>query len=378
MDRLVTLADLIVWVVDPQKYADAALHERYLRRLARHREVTLVVLNQIDRLAPAAVARCIADLRRLLDQDGLPGVPVLGVSARTGAGVEALRAVLEERVARRRSWAARLAADAATAADALASCAAGPPPKIREGDLTAALAEAAGVPVVVEAVAKAHRHRSVAATGWPVTRGLRRLRPDPLRRLHLVPGPSRSSLPAPSQVQRSRVDTAIRNLAESATAGLPEPWAAAVRRAARAGTDDLEDALDRAVTTTALSASARPRWWRVAGAAQWAALAALVAGALWLTALFALDYLRLPEPPTPTAGETPWPTVLLLGGAAAGVLIALLCRLVARIAARRRARRTARALRAAIREVAETLVLAPVRAELDRYATFTRALERAR
>ncbi|MDQ3994508.1 MAG: 50S ribosome-binding GTPase, partial [Actinomycetota bacterium] len=29
VDRVVALADLVVWVVDPQKYADAALHDRY-------------------------------------------------------------------------------------------------------------------------------------------------------------------------------------------------------------------------------------------------------------------------------------------------------------------------------------------------------------
>ena len=33
VDRLVELADLLVWVLDPQKYADAALHDRYLAPL---------------------------------------------------------------------------------------------------------------------------------------------------------------------------------------------------------------------------------------------------------------------------------------------------------------------------------------------------------
>ena len=56
VDRLVKLADLLVWVLDPQKYADAAIHERYLRPLATHRDIMLVVLNHIDEVAgrPAA------------------------------------------------------------------------------------------------------------------------------------------------------------------------------------------------------------------------------------------------------------------------------------------------------------------------------------
>ena len=50
VDRLVQLVDVMVWVVDPQKYADAVLHERYLRPLVEHAPVMVVVLNQIDRL----------------------------------------------------------------------------------------------------------------------------------------------------------------------------------------------------------------------------------------------------------------------------------------------------------------------------------------
>jgi 50S ribosomal subunit-associated GTPase HflX len=87
VDRLVGVVDLLVWVLDPQKYADAAVHERYLRPLARHRDVVLVVLNQVDRLPAEAVKRCLEDLGGLLAADGLDGVPVIAASARTGKGV---------------------------------------------------------------------------------------------------------------------------------------------------------------------------------------------------------------------------------------------------------------------------------------------------
>ncbi|GAA3442490.1 hypothetical protein GCM10018955_19280 [Planomonospora venezuelensis] len=408
VDRLARLVDLLVWVLDPQKYADAAVHDRYLAPLARHRDVTVVVLNQIDRLSPEAAERCLADLRRLLDADGLTGVPVLGVSARTGAGVAELRALLESRVADRRSWADRLAADAGAAADLLARASAGAgagdsgdragapraaePVKAPEtsadalaGPLTSALSQAAGVPLVVAAVAKAHRHRSVAATGWPVTRWIRRFRPDPLRRLRLGAASApegdavgRTSIPAATTVQRSQTDTAVRDAAAAASAGLPEPWAAAVRHAARSRADELEDGLDRAVATTSLGASRRPVWWRVAGAAQWLVLAATAAGALWLLGLFAMDYLRLPEPPVPTAGEAPWPTVLLLGGVLTGIVLALLSRAVAWLGGRRRARKAARALRASVEQVARALVLEPVTEELSRHRRFTEAVSEAR
>ncbi|MER6946643.1 GTPase [Nonomuraea sp. NPDC000554] len=442
VNRLVELVDLLVWVLDPQKYADAAVHDRYLRPLSRHRDVTVVVLNQIDRLPRDAVNRCLADLRRLLDEDGLAGVPVLGTSARTGAGLPELRALLSERVTHRRSWASRLAADVATAADALAAACSPtasspgidvsgtgalgtgqPVSGLRAGRLTVALSEAAGVPLVVEAVERGHRHRAVVATGWPVTRWLRRFRPDPLRRLRLgtqtgalperasgeVTGRGirsarsgeiarrgsegagrdsrrsgagevvgRTSVPAASAVQKAQVGTAIRDVSERAARDLPAPWAASVREVARSRTDELADALDRAVATTSLGATGRPRWWRAVGALQWLVFAAMVAGALWLGALFGMAYLKLPEPPTPTAGELPWPTTLLLGGAVAGMLVALLSRLAAWAGGRRRARQASKALRASIAQVGDEYVLGPVETELDRYARFTEALAQAR
>ncbi|MFD9945942.1 GTPase [Nonomuraea sp. NPDC059023] len=391
VDRLVEVVDLLVWVLDPQKYADAAVHERYLRPLARHREVMVVVLNQIDRLPPAAVSRCLADLRRLLADDGLDGVPVLGVSARTGAGLPELRGLLGEKVAARLSWAGRLSADVATAADALAVAGGSGVVEVSgrlsgglSKALTGALSTAAGVPLVVDAVGKAHRHRAVVATGWPVTRWVRRFRPDPLRRLRIGGSSAaaeivgKTSLPEASGVQKAQMETAIRDVGEAAAEGLPGVWATSVRRAARSRAEELADALDKAVSTTSLSAARRPRWWRAVGLVQWVVFAAMVAGALWLGVLFGLGYLRLPEPPTPTALEVPWPTVLLLGGALAGVLVALLSRVAAWIGGRRRARRTAKALRAAVGEVARTAVLDPVITELDRYTAFTTALTQAR
>ncbi|MFI6927547.1 GTPase [Nonomuraea spiralis] len=388
VDRLVALVDLLIWVVDPQKYADAALHERYLRPLAAHRDVMLVVLNQVDRLPPQAVDRCLADLRRLLEEDGLTGVPVLAVSARTGAGVPELRSILADRVAERESWAARLAADVTTAAGHLAVDGSRTVPAKQAAGLdrrlTGALSAAAGVPLVLEAVAKGHRHRAVVATGWPVTRWLRRFRPDPLRRLRIGVGKpdkeivGRTSVPAASAVQRAQVETAIRDVGEAAAVDLPGPWAAAVRQAARSRSPELADAVDRAVGRTATGATRRPRWWRMVNVLQWMVFAAMAAGALWLGVLFGMDYLRLPQPPLPTVGAVPWPTVLLAGGALAGVLIAMLSRLAAWAGGRRRARRTARALRAAIGQVGEEYVLAPVAAELARYTHFTEAVTIAR
>ena len=111
VDRLVKMADMLVWVLDPLKYADASVHRRYLVPLAGHAAVTTVVLNQADTLPPDQVADCAADLRRLLDAEGLLETPVLVTSAATGTGLQELRRTLATSVAERRAVSDRIAFD---------------------------------------------------------------------------------------------------------------------------------------------------------------------------------------------------------------------------------------------------------------------------
>ena len=100
-ERVLELVDLFVWVTDPQKYADARLHDDHVAALSAHEAVTIVVLNQADRLSADDLARCRTDLTRLMERDGLPGATVLATSARTGAGVDELRQRLANTVASR-------------------------------------------------------------------------------------------------------------------------------------------------------------------------------------------------------------------------------------------------------------------------------------
>jgi GTP-binding protein EngB required for normal cell division/membrane protein implicated in regulation of membrane protease activity len=412
VDRLVKRVDLLVWVVDPQKYADAALHDRYLRSLAAHGDVTVVVLNQVDTLPPEATSACLQDLQRLLAEDGLAEARVLAASTQTGSGVPELRAMLVQAVRDRAAATARIAADLDGVVDHLAADldpggvetlgATGRgrrperEPRVggRERDqLVAALAAAAGVPVVANAVERSHRSRAVRATGLPWTRWMRGLRPDPLRRLHLdrqtrgevraeVQRVARSSVPVSTPVQRSQVDTALRRLSDAAADGQPPAWREGVRRAARSRSGDLPDALDRAVVSTDLGMSTPPRWWTVVGAMQWLLAAATLVGALWLTAAFVVAWLQLPALPlvevTEVAGGLPLPTLLLVGGLVAGVLLAAASRWFAAVGARRRRRRAQARLRQGIERVADELVLAPVQQRLDAAAEVRTALARAR
>ena len=395
VDRLVQLVDMLIWVVDPQKYADAAIHDRYLKPLAKHADVMMIILNQVDMLNTPQREQCLSDLRRLLDSEGLAKVPVLAVSAMTGEGIEALRETLAKQVAEKQAAARRLAADVSVAAAKL-SAASGtakvtPLGRSSIDQLTRQVAIAAGVPVVTEAVGNAWRLRGGLATGWPVLAWVAKFKPDPLRRLHLDRlgvgrqrkeiDPSqvgRTSLPATSGVQQARVDTAVRALADRAAEGLTRGWAEEIKRAARSAEEELADRVDRAIAMTDLDLAQHRRWWQLIRVVQWLLVATVLVGLGWLTAAFVLAYLQLPPLPEVTWWGLPAPTVLAVGGALAGLLLAGLARIGIEVGARRRTAKARQSLHAAIGRVTGELVIAPVKTEQDRYESARLALERAR
>ena len=194
VQRMVGLVDVLVWVLDPQKYADAAVHNDFLAPLASHGAVTLVVLNQIDRLPPHDVRPVLESLKGILARDGLGKVQVLGASAVLGTGVDKVRAAIRQvatqrqahvpaarrgrRQGRRAAW--RRPPDTGG----------GGRRRARHGKarLAEELAVAANVPLVVDAVVRSYRQEATRRTGWPVTRWLVRFRPDPLRAAEPAPG----------------------------------------------------------------------------------------------------------------------------------------------------------------------------------------------
>ncbi|RYP89009.1 ABC transporter [Nocardioides guangzhouensis] len=379
VDRLVKLADLLVWVLDPQKYADAAIHDRYLKKLSGYGDVTMVVLNHIDTVPEDRREAMLADVRRLLDQDGLADVPVLAISARHGIGLDRLKDEMVERATSKKAMRTRLQADVRAAAGAMATASGtgrpGTPARDRTAELEESFADAAGVPIVVDAVAASTRLRARRATGWPVTSWLSRLRPDPLRRLHLDLGSegraltkaARTSVPEPTRVQRARVDAAVRGLADDVAKDLHRPWQDAVRRASVQHLDDIGDRLDSTLAGTDLGVARIPVWAGVVRVLQWLLITSAVAGAGWLAVLAVMSYLKLPEPETPSVIGVPVPTLMLLGGVLLGVLLGVLCWVLVAFTARARAHAADRRLRTGIRSVIADLVTKPIDAELEAY-----------
>ena len=394
VDRVLDLVDVFIWVTDPQKYADARLHEDYIAKLSAHDAVTMVVLNQADRLTPEALAACRSDLLRLLGADGVVDAEVIATSARDGSGVIDLHHRISTAVAGQNAAVRRLDSDLRSAATVLRAGVADSEPRLGDSvdaDLVDALTRAAGIPVVLDAVQRDYRRETLARTGWPFTRWARALRPAPLKLLRLNRDASgrsggisksdvrsvlgRSSLPPATPAARSAVGLATRDLGDRAGQGLPQAWTDAVTDAATPPGADLGDALDQAVVSTSLRAR-NPLWWTVFGMLQWIFAVAAVAGLIWLGALMVLGWLQLAVD-VPRLGPLPYPFLLLAGGLLTGYLLSLLTRAIGRVGGRRRKVLVAARLRDSVTQVARDRLVAPVQEVLDRHAATREHLEAA-
>lgn len=382
MERVAEHADLLLFITDPEKYADAALHH-YLRLLSRHGAVTAVILNKADTLTNDQLQACRTDLARLLLNDGVGNATVLTASATAGLGINELRSMLADVVKDKQLALARLDADATVAASDLAA-EVGPPikkniPKHIAQELAAELVNASSLKAVSEAAAKGYRRDAAAAMGWPVTRWVRKLRPHPLRRLHLGSGSSGPiSVPALNPANAARVNAAVRNAAEHATGELPEPWPTLVRTASLANIEQLHIGVDSTIAKAVRDRSKTdPRWWTPVKGLQGLLFVAMLVGLAWLLALAVAGFFALGNIPVPMVGPIPVPTGLALGGALLGWFLAIVAGRLAKVGGDRRSRRVHKDASQEMVAVARTYVLDPIELELSSRYQLTDALKKA-
>ncbi|MFJ4556379.1 GTP-binding protein [Streptomyces massasporeus] len=367
VDRILALVDAVIWVVDPEKYADAVLHERYLRPMAAHAEVMFVVLNQIDRLPGEAAEQVLDDLRRLLDEDGIalgeygePGTTVLALSALTGDGVGELREALGQFVSERGAPNRRISADVDIAAARLWPVYAtqrrtGLSEQARE-EFSDRLADAVGATAAGEAAERAWLRNANRACGTPWLRLWRWYQDRGEPTTGRLPGRTQSDEEATA---RQRVEQAVRTVADRASAGLPAPWAQAVREAAVRGSQGLPEALDELTARAGVPTGRPPRpgWWPVAVLVQASMTILQFLGGLWLLG-------QIIGVVAPNLGV---PVLLMVIGIVGGPLIEWSCRMAARGPARRYGLEAERRLREAAAGCGRARVLDPVAAELLRY-----------
>lgn len=341
VDRLVPLVDLLVWVVDPQKYADNALHERYLRALVERQGGMLVLVNQVDTVPAGAVPRIVADVTRLLEVDGLHDVAVLPTSAATGAGIGDVRALLAGVVAGESmaAWVAGI--ETAGVVERL------------DADLAAPVAQHVGPgpggsdasDIAAAAVDRLARSCGVDA----VEAAIRRAVSSPRRRQALV-RPDEPTVATACSVRDAWI--------ASAGQGLPSRWAADLDRRVT-GAEGIRTAVRDRLSAVALPGTDAAGGWRWTGA-----------GAL----LLAVGALLLA-----VAGGG---SGLAFGMAAGGVVISLACFGMARRIRRREAERRATAFagqaRSAVSEAVEDALGRPTNAVVAEWEQARAAVGRAR
>jgi GTP-binding protein EngB required for normal cell division len=393
-NRLVGVADLMIWVLDPQKYADAAVHSRYLTPLAAHSSVIAVVLNQSDLLSAEQSADCVADLTRLLDQEGLHEAQVLVTSARTGAGLDELRKVLAGTVAARRAASNRIAADLDVMAVRFLPYAGqgrgasqdGEPADFAEVPPSSAmvLAEsfgrAAGAAGVGQALQSARELRAVDYVGWPVSWLMdRALGRDPVRKLRLgnLWEELREVSGGPAGAQQAEIDNALTAIGEQIGPTLPAPWSQTVRAAARSRRDEIPRALGAAIGDSLPEENSVQPWWRMVAVWQGLLLGCALTGLAWAVAILVIGVFHAAPHAAAiftNAALLPWVLLLVAAILVLGWLTASGCMSLVSSAALRERSRVEEQMRSRMKDVAEQLVLAPVKHELSEYARFCDAL----
>ncbi len=387
VDNLVGLSDLMIWVLDPQKYADAAVHRRFLVPLAGHSEVIAVVLNQSDLLTASQIEDCVQDLRRLLDSEGLHDAQILVTSAKTGDGIEELRKLLVNTVSARKATVARIAADvdmlvsqfepygAVEGADSDSPDETLPTGTTR--DLVTAFAAAAGVGGIGDALRSARELRALDYVGWPVSWLVERLSSrDPIRKIRLgkIWADLRGVTAGPAGMQQAEIDNALTQVADERVPALPKPWSRTVRTAVRSRAEDIPAAVGAEIGAALPADAAVDRWWRTVGVLQGLLLGCVLVGVAWCVALVILGLAGVGSPGMPKLFTSSWYLLwgagLVVFGLVGGWLTARICTRAVSAAANRETDLLRRDIDERLAGVARELVLAPAElelAELDRF-----------
>ena len=410
--RMMRYVDVLVWVVDPQKYADAVIHRDFMVPLAASGAQALCVLNQADKLAPAEVPAVLASLTRLLQAEGteahLLSAPI-AVSARTGDGVDVLRDLLAQVAAAKSLSLQRTDAQLHATASQLRTYAGGEGTVLAgayaleaEQKLVKACYTSSQAEQVLQAATASYRRTAGQHTGWILTRWMSRLKADPLRRLHLgqqeetksmskaeksagmlgsdsenAPELVASSLPPLSAAQKAGMANAVRQYSKQMAARVDEPWKRSMKEAALSREAELPELLERDMVRIDYGLGRTRAPWVIFNALQWIALLSALVGVGWLTLISGMAYLQiqLPPAPTPEGSPVPLPTLLLLLGILLGIASAGVGRLLTAMGSRYYARKLRGHLQTGVEKAVQSCVVAPVQQEAKRLNAYRKALD---
>ncbi|UXN31269.1 GTPase [Glutamicibacter sp. M10] len=384
--RLVGQVDFLVWVLDPQKYADASIHHGYLNSLRSQQGNIVIVLNQIDKVAESDRKNVVHSLREILAQSGLERLPVVCASAVTGEGLDEVQKQIAT-VAKNKALSTRrlrsdvdqvihkLNGDLSTEKVRL-------PGQMHQAELEQTIANAHGAKYIADAVETSYKLRGAQRTGWPLTTWLIRLRNDPLQRMNLGRSRQTSDLSITSRPERSvaesaAIDHGIDKYVAEATSQLPESWHEPIRDDVSANVTSLDSAVDSAIAATPLGVERSSWWWPVIKFVQWVALLAALAGALWLAAYPVAGYFQFDLPEAPRIEGIAVPTLVLVIGVLLGVVLGIGCSFVNRIVAKVKGRKALKNIQRSVSGLVRTAIVDPVDQYLNIYNSYAELISSA-
>jgi GTP-binding protein EngB required for normal cell division len=366
VERLLPRVDAVIWVLDPQKYSDRALHRDYLVPLAGYAEQFLFVLNQVDRLDDAGRAAVLSDLTDRLVAEGFAAPRILTTAARPvvgeARGIDTLGDVIAERFEAKRTAHAKLLADLRRARRGLLDATrVGDEPltEPREQWTIARDAAVAGLTDLVAGPAAADRTERVgerlaaAHASGPIGRAGAVLRRSRLGRAF---GAAPDVVGAGEWWAQPGLERVLAGLSRAVT-DISTGLGVGLGRRLRA--DLTPERLEQAVRSSVegarhdageLGPPAPKWWWRPAGIAQVVLFAALVAGAAWVW-VDGVD-----------RGEVPW-NVIVIG---ASIGMAWVLGLATRASGRRAGRRRAGEFRSTVEQAIAAQVEVRIGADVDR------------
>lgn len=339
VERLIRRVDAIIWVLDPQKYADRSLHRRYLIPLVGYADQFLFVLNQVDRLDDAGRQAVLADLMRRLSEEGFADPPILTTAASPPgsdpSGIDHLLLEIESRFEAKRTAHAKLLEDLRWARRELSEALGQDgevPAEVLESALESAvggLADLLAGPAEIERATTVGERLATSRAAGPLGRVGALLRRS---RLGAALGASPDEVQPGNWWAQPGLEGVIGDLSRTVTdvsIGLGSEQGRRLR--ADLSPPRLETEV-RAVVEGArnqvgpLGPPAPRRWWSLVGAVQLALFALLVAGLVWLW-VDGVD-----------RGQTPWNLIVIGGSLIATLGLGAVTRASGRRAGRKRAR----------------------------------------
>jgi predicted GTPase len=343
VESLLPRVDAVIWVLDPQKYSDRALHRDYLIPLAGYADQFLFVLNQIDRLDEAGLEAVLEDLTRRLASEGFaaPHLVTTAVSPATGKplGLDTLVVAIADRFESKRVAHAKLVADARRSHELLVGVTlAGTRPAVISDELwdeaedaaVGALTDLVAGPAVAERAEQVGERLATSRAAGPIGRLGALLRRS---RLGRALGAAPDEVTATEWWAKPGLERVVGNLNRTVvdvSTGLsgelgrrlrsdltPERLETEIRAA-------VEGARDEA---GALDAPSPKWWWGLVGGLQLLLFMALVGGVAWVW-VDGVD-----------RGEVPWNIILITLSSILAVGVGFATRWSGRRAGRGRARR---------------------------------------